>query len=341
VKIPSKYFLANLTGIPRLVNWLNRNRLLVLTYHGIYDGPKQPDTMPDTFIHVDDMVMQLKFIKKKYLIITPDDLLSFLDKARVLPPHAALITFDDGYESFYRLAEPILRSMEIKTVVFIPTRYVEQHEPFWFDLMWLFLKSAYSDNITWLSNALALEYRNKQQSILPALCLNKMKNMVPEHRDKIVAKIKQLISPVSEEYSEIFNLFFPMSGKQIKALSKQGITFGGHTHTHTILSALSKDQAQKEIITNREMLESLTGKQCLFFAYPNGGAGDFNEAHKDMLKQSGYKIAFSLTQKRSSIQEDTMNISRFHVAPEDTSKSLHFRCCGIKPYIFKIRKFII
>jgi len=275
------------------------------------------------------MVMQLKFIKRRYRIITPDDLLSSLDKGNPLPQHAALITFDDGYESFYRLARPVLKSLRIQTVVFIPSRYVEQNEPFWFDLVWFFIKHPNNDRINWLASALSLEYTNHNQSTLSALCLDKMKQMIPEYRDEIITEIEERLSSASGKYSITFRLFYPMTTKQLKELSANGTALGGHTHTHTILSALSKDQAEKEIIDNKNVLESITGKQCSFFAYPNGGAGDFNEAHKDMLKKSGYKAAFSLTQRRSSIHEDTMNISRFHVAPEDTIRSLAFRCTGI------------
>jgi len=297
--------------------------------------------MPDTFVHVDDMVMQLKFIKRKYRIITPDDLLASLNKGTSLPQNAALVTFDDGYESFFRLAEPILRSMGIKTVVFIPTRYVEQQEPFWFDLVWFFVKYADGNKSKWLTSALSLEYINKDQSTLSALCLNKMKRMTPEYRDEIIGEIKEQISYDSGRYSTIFRLFHPMTAKQLRILSNQETTFGGHTHTHTILSALSKEEAEKEIITNKKMLESLTGKQCLFFAYPNGGAGDFSDIHKNILKSSGYKVGFSLTQYRSYVAQDPFDISRFHISPYDSLRSIAFHASiyskDIKKMVGKLR----
>jgi len=276
-------------------------------------------------------------VRRRYQLITPDDLLATVEKGSHLPSHAALITFDDGYENFYRLAEPVLRSLGIRALIFIPTRYVEQHEPFWFDLMWFFIKYADADKITWLSNALGLEYSNQHQSTFSALCLTKMKRMPVKFRDEIMTEIKQLMSDESEKHSTTFRLFYPMSDKQLRKLSDQGTTFGGHTHTHTILSILPESTAQSEINENKRKLETLLNRPCLFFAYPNGGKGDFNEKHKKLLRQAGYKAAFSLTQKRSLVRADSMEISRVHIAPEDTLKSLAFRCTGITPFINQLK----
>ena len=332
-----KYILAWASGIPWLINWRNKNRLLVLTYHGIYDGLRKPEILPATFVHVDDMVSQLSYIKRRYHIISPDDLLTFLELGSHLPKHAALITFDDGYESFYRLGDPVLRSLGIRALVFIPTLYVERHEPFWFDLMWFFIKYAGADKITWLSNALGLEYSKQHQSTFSTLCLSKMKRMPLKFRDEIMTEIKQLMSAESEKYSTSLRQFYPMSDKQLKKLSDQGTTFGGHTHTHTILSTLPDSLAEGEILENKNRLEALISRPCWFFAYPNGGLSDFNEKHKKILRRVEYKAAFSLTQRRSLIHEDPMDISRIHAAPEDTLRSLTFRCTGITPFINQLK----
>ena len=323
----TKYTLAKMTGIPWFVNWSNRDRLLVLTYHGIYDGPYQMDRLPDTFVHVDDLTRQLRAIKQRYRVIDPDELLTTLEAGTSLPPNAALITFDDGYESFYRLAAPVLDSLGVRALVFIPTHYIEQHKPFWFDVAWLFIRQSPTDDLIWLMDTLGVECRNINRSVYSALLIDKMKRMLPEARGEIMDNMKHIMSGESEDYP-LNKLFYPIKNEQMKELADRGATFGGHTHTHTILTSMPDSLAEREILENKDRLEDLLSRPCHFFAYPNGGPNDFNGNHKTMLKRLGYKAAFSLTQKRSLIHEDAMDISRIHVAPEDTVTSMLFHCTG-------------
>lgn len=327
-----KYKIANASGIPKLVNTLNRRKLLVLTYHGIYDDHRGKQ-MPPTFVHINDMVAQLKDIKNRCCIITPNELLKHLESGTPLPFNSVLITFDDGYESFARLAEPVLNSLGIKAVVFIPTRYVEKQIPFWFDLVWLFLKQITSDKLVWIMKALDLASNEQKSSTNTALVFDKMKRMLPEKRDIIVTEISRMMSKELNNCDPIISLFYSMTENQLKKLSNRGTIFGGHTHTHTILSSLPLSSTENEILMNKEKLETILDKPCSFFAYPNGGKGDFNGKHKEILKNAGYKAAFSLTQKRSSLNADIMEISRIHVAPEDDLGSLAFRCTGITPLV--------
>ena len=325
-----KYLLINLSCVPMLINWGNRNRLLVLTYHGIYDGPRRPDLLPETFVHVDDMAKQLKMIKKRYSFITPNELQASLDGKSFLPVHSVLITFDDGYESFFRLAIPVLDSLGIRAIVFIPTRYLEQHEPFWSDLVWLFIKQSPPYKLAWLMDALELKYNNINIFVNPTFFIEKMKIMFTEHRDKIVSQITNIMSTDSTNYAPINDIYYPMTDEQVKKLSILGTTFGGHTHTHTILTAMPDSSAETEIKKNKNKLEALTGKACNFFTYPNGRERDFDKIHKELLKQAGYKAAFSLTQRRSLVYEDPMDISRITVVPEDSVTSLSFHCTGFR-----------
>jgi peptidoglycan/xylan/chitin deacetylase (PgdA/CDA1 family) len=319
-----KYLLARYSGIPAFINILMKNRPLVVTYHGIYDGPRNTGSLPATFVHVDDMIDQLNFIRGKYRIIEPDNLQEALETGNPLPPHSALITFDDGYENFARLAYPVLQSMGIIPIVFTATEYIEEEKPFWFDLVWSLFHHVETDLLQHLVRDFHLEHG--EYLITDLSFLGAMKGMKPTERHQVVSAITSACMP---ELKEKLRIFYSMNAGQIRNLSKGGVIFGGHTHTHTILTALSKDEAEGEIYLNKEKIEGLTQKPCAFFAYPNGGKGDFNHFHKDILKSAGYEGAFSLTHERTSFQDDPMEISRIHVAPEDTIKSLDFRFSGI------------
>lgn len=331
----AKYIIANATGIPTLLNWLNRKRLLVVTYHGIYDDPRLAGMLPDTFVHVEAMARQLREIKKHYRLISPDDLLQAIDGGTRLPLHAALVTFDDGYESFFRLAEPVLRSLGIRAIVFVPTRAVEERQPFWFDLVWYSVRQADRENLSWLEGRLGLQRAPAGQ------CLAALKRMPPEERSEIVQEIKTRVSAVQQAEQDVISMFYPLTVEQMRELVARGTTFGGHTHTHTILSSMADHVAEADIKENKTRLERIVKRPVDFFAYPNGGIEDFAAQHKAILRRSGYKAAFSLTQARTLVNRDVMEISRINVAPEDSTRSLLFRCTGVTPAIKYVKKFLL
>jgi peptidoglycan/xylan/chitin deacetylase (PgdA/CDA1 family) len=336
----AKYIIAQSAVIPSFINWMNRDRLLVLTYHGIYDGPRKNGALPETFVHIQNMAKQLNFIKKRYRVIDAEELVTSLDTRYRLPPHAALITFDDGYESFYRLAYPALKSLGIRAIVFISSEYVEYRKPFWFDLVWLFLKHSSYEKIAWLCKILGVKDRLLARSELSSLCLERMKRMQPEPRDAIMSEISEMMSTKSSTFFSLKQLFYAMSGEQLKKLATSGTSFGGHTHSHSILSALPASLAKKEVVQNKKSLETIINIPCELFAYPNGDTRDFTNEHKTILRSAGYKGAFSLTQKRCLIHDDPMDISRINVSTEDTLRSLTFRCTGINPIIDRIRNYM-
>lgn len=330
-----KYKLANATGIPRLFHYLNRKRPLVLTYHGLFDGHvNQTGFLPATFVHVDNFKQQMAFIKKKYRVISPQDIIDCVDGKKHLPENAALITFDDGYESFYRLAWPILKSMNISSVVFVPTRYVEDGKPFWFDTVWLFLKRCSFVEKIRLYNGLGLKNMdNRIAAQRHSLIFNILKSLPAEKRDVVIDQISSNVHREVNPDDQMMRHFFSMTGEQISNLANQNIFFGGHTHSHTILSSMDYPEVENEIAVNKERLEKLTGKPCQLFAYPNGGFGDFDDNHKKILRKVGFRASFSLTYKRSSVYADSMDISRINVNPEDSLESLNYHGTGLVQFI--------
>lgn len=128
-----------------------------------------------------------------------------------------------------------------------------------------------------------------------------------------------------------------MTPEQLASSISAGNWVGGHTHSHTILSVLPDTTAKEEISRNRELLMEVTDKAGIFFAYPNGGPDDFQENHQEMLRDAGYEIAFSLTHRRSDVLGTPYDVSRFHVAQEDSICSLAFRSTGAGLWVERIR----
>lgn len=335
----NKYRVVSASGLPQLLNWSHRKRPLVLAFHGIFDGPKKLGVYPPTFIHVDDLNEKLIYIKKKYHVLSPQQFLIHIDQNSPFPKHSVLVTFDDGYENYMRLAVPLLQQHNIKSIVFIPSKYIEENKPFWYDVIWLFFK--YGQERYKLEIMDMMKISNLSYGIsLVNQALSKLKRMLPQQRDNILEKVMERLPLEKSNFKAILKCSYPMTLTELKNLLKsEGTTFGGHTHTHTILTVLSDNNAEQEIRENKKRLEEYVGEPCHFFAYPNGGAEDFNDFHEGLLKKMGYKAAFSLRQQRSLVHRNVMNISRINVVPEDSVESLAFRCTGITKYTRFLKKF--
>lgn len=74
---------------------------------------------------VDRFVSKIKFIKKYFQVLEPDECLSQNYVKRVSKKTKVLITFDDGFQSNYSVAFPILEEMRIKAIFFVVPDFVD------------------------------------------------------------------------------------------------------------------------------------------------------------------------------------------------------------------------
>ncbi len=91
-----------------------RNQCIVLMYHAVNRRKLPGDVItPQTFSE------ELGLLRKDHFdVVTFNQLVRFLSKRAALPPNAVLITFDNGYESFYRTAFPLLQRYHDPAVLF-------------------------------------------------------------------------------------------------------------------------------------------------------------------------------------------------------------------------------
>lgn len=84
-----------------------------------------------------------------------------------------------------------------------------------------------------------------------------------------------------------------LSSNEIKNMRKEGIVFGVHTRNHRVLSKLSKNEMESEIKGSKEDLEKILGEKVEYFAYPYGLKRHYNLQTKEIVKDAGYKCAFT------------------------------------------------
>jgi len=96
-------------------SWATEPSFIALAYHNVEDS--DPD---QRFLGIttENLVAQLSWLQRNgYHPISVDDLLAARDGGAALPDKAVLLTFDDGYASFYTRVFPILKAFRFPAVL--------------------------------------------------------------------------------------------------------------------------------------------------------------------------------------------------------------------------------
>ncbi|MCU0693703.1 MAG: polysaccharide deacetylase family protein [Polyangiaceae bacterium] len=101
-----------------------RTRALVLLFHAFDRGP---DPLSVDSQRLDEHIIWMR--SSHIEIIALSQLLRFLDGELALPARVAVITIDDGDESVYRSAWPVLRRHAVPFALGLPTKLMEERHP--------------------------------------------------------------------------------------------------------------------------------------------------------------------------------------------------------------------
>jgi peptidoglycan/xylan/chitin deacetylase (PgdA/CDA1 family) len=288
----------------------SEGRLSVLIFHRVLErpDPRRP-SLPDR-VQFD---RQLCWLKSYFNVLPLSDAVERLRQGS-LPARAAAITFDDGYADNVSCALPVLRSHGLHATFFIATGYLDG------GVMWNDVLS----HAVYETQAVELD--------CTAVGLGRMPLPDNAARVALVWKINAAIKhlPFDERARAVEALAaaagvepqrtLMMSSDQLRELHRAGMGIGGHTVDHPILARCTAEQARTEIATGRRQLQELVGDPIDLFAYPNGKPGDdYLPGHVDLVRELGFKAAFSTTPGASNRHSDLFQIRRF--MPWDRSRA--------------------
>jgi biofilm PGA synthesis lipoprotein PgaB len=97
-----------------------QKKVVVLTYHHLDSIESSVTITPERF---KSHLITLK--NNGFNVISMEDFVAFLQKKKLVPPNAVVITFDDGYESVYKYAYPALKSEGMKATIFLIVSYID------------------------------------------------------------------------------------------------------------------------------------------------------------------------------------------------------------------------
>jgi peptidoglycan/xylan/chitin deacetylase (PgdA/CDA1 family) len=176
-------------------------------------------------------------------------------------PFGFFLSFDDGYRELYDVATPILKARNVPATVFITTSLLDNRQ-------WLF-----EDEIGLLLNRLS-----KLPTAAAGECEQRFFRQFGQ-RPEQMRRLRQRPSEMLEWMWNFFDLspqneldrFQPyLTSAMVRSMLNQGISFGGHGQTHSLLASLSPADQRREIRESIKAITNLFGLPYRVFAFPYG-----------------------------------------------------------------------
>ena len=256
-----------------LARRLTRNRLRVLTYHG-FELVDEAAFRPSMYMKRETFQRRLQLIKRMgFRVVTLDVAVAQLQRGR-LEPDQLVITTDDGWASFAKLAQPELLRHGFPSTLYVTSYYVQHPSPvFTMMVQYMFWKSARKEidfnGLPWTTEATVLrEDAAAMERVMWQAVLYGEQYCEQPQRDALCADLgRRLGLP----YRDIVDSrrFHLMTPPELREAQEAGVAIELHSHRHRFPS---DDQAacQREIEDNRQALEAWIGRRPDHFCYPSG-----------------------------------------------------------------------
>jgi len=317
---------------------LNRNKLIVLMYHGVTDKNTPRGSVQNydgKHVFVEKFEKQIRMLSKRYTPISLDNLNVWLLNGKKLPRNPILFTFDDGYKNNHDVVYPILNKYNIPAIIFICPHLVTKIN--WPDSIENLLTQTNKNHVslTLRGKNLQFDLTTDAKKIKSIIKIKKEPSIIPseERNKKIEDMIK--ITKIKQNFVHGHSL---MCWDEIKELSRNNIAIQSHSLTHPIMSMENVSILEKEFADSKKIIEQKLNNKVTAFAYPNGA---FNDTVKELARKTGYLFAFSTKQGKNNKKTDLFEIRRIPVTNNQDNYLLFTNLFfNFNKILFKTRKLI-
>ncbi|WP_235606768.1 polysaccharide deacetylase family protein [Syntrophotalea acetylenivorans] len=267
---------------------MSRNKIIVCNYHRLYKEKIFTEFDRGVFAHsVIEFEKHLLWLKKNTKILAESELIDILSGRVSTTKICSLVTFDDGYIDNYTLAYPLLKRLNVPAIFFIPTGLIDSRKLGWWDVIAYLIKKTENTSVDYRGEVVSLESKisaiKKFQGIMKIKPFEKTADLLHE----LSSLCDVPLPDIKKQSKEL------MTWEQIKEVSDAGIDIGSHTHSHRVLSTISKYEQKKELSFSKSIIEKKIGKKVNTIAYPVGNYQHFNSDTINVISKTGYDAGFS------------------------------------------------
>jgi peptidoglycan/xylan/chitin deacetylase (PgdA/CDA1 family) len=281
----------------------NAPGLAVVTYHGVLPAGYDPvDAAFDGNLVTAEMLRrQLRLLKAHYHVISPEDALAWRGGQRELPPRAVLLTCDDGLLNCLTDMLPVLRQEAMSCLFFVTGASAgDLRKRLWYEELFLLFLRAPAGPFEISSDGVMIQGELGAREQRRAVWWNSVKRLSQVEEGGRASFLRAARSQFGLDAARDFDegnsascrRFGLLTCAELRELASAGMTIGGHTLSHPMLSQLPVALAYDEISESRRRLESALQQRVWAFAYPFGDAQSVTPEVLAMPQKAGYEAAF-------------------------------------------------
>jgi peptidoglycan/xylan/chitin deacetylase (PgdA/CDA1 family) len=289
------FSISSVLGVDRLFSYLNRNRPVVLVFHGVTaEAPRHFCNHEGLHLHRPIFERLMTFIAQRYHPVSLAHIVDWLQGRASLPERAVAVTFDDGYRNVLTEAAPVLASLGIPGTLFVATDFVFRREQLWTDRLTSALYLTREPHLTLAvdGGAIDLPLRDETEKIAAEHRLRSLCKSVPDaERLSLLRKILAALAVDESSLCQAWPDHAAIAPEELPALFDYGVDVGSHTCTHAIVTRMRESQMEFELAESRRLIKSATRRPCTLFSYPNGSPADFNAQTRRAVMHAGYRAA--------------------------------------------------
>lgn len=326
IKFALKLLVAHILyrlGILRLLQGIVlRKKAVVLMYHRVLTRDERAKTgsHPGILVDREAFASQMGMLRQRFKVLSVAEFAERMERKVPFDDASCLITFDDGWKDNCTHALPILQRYGLPAVVFLPVNFIGGRRLFWQEhLTQLMLQAVMQVRRepsrrerlgkllapVGLDSVLDLSDRDPKPAVMEAV--RQGKGLAPSLISATRASLTDELGVQQEEDQQVDGF---LDWEQVRSMAQQGVAFGGHGAEHRILTFVSRDEAQGEIRTAKEVTDRHLPALVPTFSYPNG---NWSPDVAKLVQDAGYRLAFTTEPGYVSCEDDRYTIRRVNI----------------------------
>lgn len=300
----------------KLVSRLKHDELCIFLFHGVtIKNDFSVRNYTRKHIDLDLFSRCMEALNINGTAISMDDVINVFDNKKNFPKYPFAITFDDGFENNLSIASPILNDFSIPFTIYLTTNFIENNDMSWTDKIEYATqnttKKEFKEEI--LNKKFLLGSKNQKISFLKEIRKLVKNNKSIDPINYSINLCKKLNVEINEnEKDELLDK--KISWEQINFYKDNPlITFGGHSHTHKILSFLDDDELSSELDTSLNLLREKGNLKVEHYSYPEGLSNCFSQKVIREMKIRGIKCCPTAIDGTNTSKTDLFKLKRIIV----------------------------
>lgn len=256
------------SGAGRLLldsSW-RRQRLLILCYHGVALEDEHRWN-PKLYVTAEHLRKRLEALRRWNCNILGLGKAVELLFAGSLPPRSVVLTFDDGFYDFIRVAAPVLAEYRAPATVYVTTYYCRRQQPVFNPMVSYLLWKGAATPLRW-QEVLGNEDGRDRGAIGRRIRAYAAENgLSGADKDRL---LDELAERLDVDFAPIRSrrILHLMNDGELRSAAASGFDLQLHTHRHRV--PRERAAFDREIAENREVLAAAGAAGAAQFCYPSG-----------------------------------------------------------------------